>query len=152
VLALLSAVDAGVVAVLGRNFELGAGFAAEVVVGVADAVLPAEGLASEGVQSSKTTQNVENVENVENLRLATGGHGATSTKTKLRACPTWTPAKTLRARFATCRRRTHHGGKPRKKQSTAACPWDARSGRLDSGPHALWWHERFARGEPRGHA
>jgi hypothetical protein len=34
------------------------------------------------------------------------GHGATSTKTKSRACPTWTPAPSRHARFATCRRRT----------------------------------------------
>jgi hypothetical protein len=52
---------------------------------------------------------------------------------KPRACPpTWTPAPSVCARFATCRRRTHggrrrtHGGEPRN-QSTAACPWDAGS-------------------------
>jgi hypothetical protein len=35
------------------------------------------------------------------------GHGATSMKTKPRACPTWTPALSTRAHFATRGRRMH---------------------------------------------
>jgi hypothetical protein len=43
------------------------------------------------------------------------GHGATSTKRKSRACPTWTPAPNTHARFATSRPRTR-GGEQRKTE------------------------------------
>jgi hypothetical protein len=80
------------------------------------------------------------------------GHGAAFTKTKSRACPTWTPAPSTHARFATCGRRTHDG--EQRKQSTAACSWDAGSGRLGRGPQALWRRApapaAWAVGERRG--
>jgi hypothetical protein len=60
-------------------------------------------------------------------RLATGQrHGATSTKTKSRACPTWTPAPSTHARFATCKRRTRGGEQrnPEHSRTPLALAWD----------------------------
>jgi hypothetical protein len=62
---------------------------------------------------------------------------APHTKTKPRACPTWTPAPNTHARFATAPGLgLGREVESREKQSTVAHPWDAGSGRLSRGAQA----------------
>jgi hypothetical protein len=97
------------------------------------------------------------------------GHGATSTKTKSCACPTWTPAPSTHARFATCRRRTRGGAEQRKTERSRTPlgrrEWAAQQGATgplaaSPRPRSLGCgraagtpqRERFAHGESSGHA
>jgi hypothetical protein len=64
------------------------------------------------------------------------GHGATSTKTKSRACPTRTPAPSAHARFATGRRLTR-GGEQRTPEHSRT-PLGRREWAAQQGAHALW--------------
>jgi hypothetical protein len=82
------------------------------------------------------------------------GHGATSTKTKSRACPTWTPAPNTHARFATSGPRTR-GGEQRKPEHSRTPlgrrrEWAAQQGATE----ALWRRPpapaAWAAGERRG--
>jgi hypothetical protein len=94
-------------------------------------------------------------------------HGATSTKTKSRACPNWTPAPSTHAHFATGRRRTRGGEQRNPEHSRTPLgrrEWAAQQG--GTGPLAAspryhspgCWRaagtpqrERFAHGEGSGH-
>jgi hypothetical protein len=69
------------------------------------------------------------------------GHGATSTKTKPRACPTWTPAPSTYARTLRHLQASDaqwRAEKNRAQPHTLGTPQAAGSGRLSRGPQALW--------------
>jgi hypothetical protein len=74
----------------------------------------------EGARVAVAAQSSKRPQHTRGTAYASGWpqeHGATSTKTKSRACPTWTPAPSTHARFATCRRLTR-GGESREQRKT----------------------------------